>query len=73
MRNHRETIGWYSGYVVIADPGTHTYTLEIYAVGPDNTVLFPVRNILLIAAVSDAAQAGGITSIIVQKIGITIN
>jgi len=36
-------------------------------------VLFPVRNILLIAAVSDAAQEGGITSIIVQKIGITIN
>jgi hypothetical protein len=58
--------GWYAGYVVIANPGTHTYPLEIYAVGPDNNVLFPVHNIVLIAAVSTAAQAGGITSIIVN-------
>ena len=58
--------GWYAGYVVIANPGTHTYTLEIYAVGPDNAVLFPVKDVVLIAAVSDAAQAGGITSIVVN-------
>ena len=60
--------GWYAGYVVIANPGTHTYTLDIYAVGPDKPSLFPVHNIVLIATVSDAAQAGGITSIVVNTV-----
>lgn len=61
--------GWYAGYVVVGVGGT--YDLEIFATGGENNGHWPIRDVHIVAAISDEAAGGGLTSLKIDGVSIT--